>query len=78
VLIAIDDAQWLDQPTAEIVGFVVRRLDAEAIAVLLACRQGEMSPAFAGLATVNLSGLDSATPKLNRADRHFLGDRPSP
>jgi DNA-binding CsgD family transcriptional regulator len=69
VLIAIDDAQWLDQPTAEIFGFISLRLGAEGIAVLLACREGEMPPPFGHLSAVTLRGLELAAVEELLADR---------
>src|SRR5690606_235874 len=38
LLCIVDDAQWLDQATAQALAFVARRLEAERIAVLLAMR----------------------------------------
>ncbi len=38
IMIAIDDAQWLDQPTAAVVEHVVRRLADEPVGVLVALR----------------------------------------
>ena len=38
LLIVIDDAHWLDRPTAEVVSFLARRLHAERVAVLVATR----------------------------------------
>ena len=40
-LCCIDDAQWLDQPSAEALVFAVRRLEAEPMAVVIAVREGE-------------------------------------
>jgi DNA-binding CsgD family transcriptional regulator/tetratricopeptide (TPR) repeat protein len=40
VLVAVDDAQWLDQPSAAVLGFAVRRLDAELVRVVAAVRLG--------------------------------------
>ncbi|GAB3275627.1 LuxR family transcriptional regulator [Sinomonas notoginsengisoli] len=37
-MLAIDDAQWLDGPTRQALGFALRRLDAEPIRVVLARR----------------------------------------
>jgi DNA-binding CsgD family transcriptional regulator len=34
LLIAIDDTQWLDEPTARVLAFVLRRLDTEAVGVV--------------------------------------------
>ena len=42
VVIAVDDAQWLDGPTARVLGFVIRRLRDEPIGVLATFRvQGD-------------------------------------
>jgi AAA ATPase domain len=40
LLIAIDDVQWLDAPSADVLAFVIRRLDFEPIGFLLARRAG--------------------------------------
>src|SRR4029453_7785088 len=41
LLVAVDDAHGLDGPSAEVVGFVARRLQAEGIMLLLALRDGD-------------------------------------
>ena len=38
VLVAVDDAQWLDSPSARILTFAVRRLDLEAVGVMVTAR----------------------------------------
>lgn len=40
LLITIDDAHWLDSESAEVLGFVARRLGPEPLALLLAVREG--------------------------------------
>jgi DNA-binding CsgD family transcriptional regulator len=44
VLVAIDDAHWLDRQTAAVLGFAARRLDAQPVVMLLALRSGETEP----------------------------------
>ena len=58
-LILVDDAQWLDQPTAEALTFSARRLRSEGIAILV----GTRTPgAFAEFERVQVGGLsDSAS-----------------
>ena len=53
----IDDGQWLDQASAQILGFVARRLLAERIAVVCAARPGTDGGVLAGLPEVPLYGL---------------------
>ncbi|MGH9124929.1 MAG: helix-turn-helix transcriptional regulator [Acidimicrobiales bacterium] len=38
VLVAVDDAQWLDAPSARVLAFAVRRLDPEPVGVLVTVR----------------------------------------
>jgi hypothetical protein len=38
VVLLVDDAQWLDPPTTELLGFLGRRLDAEPVVLVLASR----------------------------------------
>src|SRR5580658_8823507 len=62
MLCVVDDAQWLDQASAQVLGFVGRRLLAEPIALVFAIRTpapGDPSPDYlAGLPELRLSGLD--------------------
>ena len=44
VLAVVDDTQWLDRPTAEALAFVVRRLGEDAVAVVVAAREGYATP----------------------------------
>jgi DNA-binding CsgD family transcriptional regulator len=43
VLVLIDDAHWLDTPSAEAILFTIRRLLADSVAVLIAVRDGHPS-----------------------------------
>jgi AAA ATPase domain len=58
ILCVVDDAQWSDEPSLEVVRFVLRRLDAEPIAMLAAVRPGEGRDLLAaGMTLLDLSGL---------------------
>jgi DNA-binding CsgD family transcriptional regulator len=58
VLCLIDDAQWLDQVSVEVLGFVARRLYADRVGMLFSVREGEGEPAaLAGLPELMLGGL---------------------
>ena len=59
LLCVVDDAQWLDQASAQVLGFVGRRLLAEPIAQVFAARPpaGRPDP-LAGLPELRLGGLD--------------------
>jgi DNA-binding CsgD family transcriptional regulator len=61
LLCLVDDAQWLDRPSAEALLFAARRLDREGVVVLFAVREhsGEFAPA--GVPELPLAGLDAAS-----------------
>jgi DNA-binding CsgD family transcriptional regulator/tetratricopeptide (TPR) repeat protein len=54
----IDDAQWLDRASAQILAFVARRLLAEPIALVAAARRGAGDDFFPGLPELAVDGLD--------------------
>jgi AAA ATPase domain len=59
VLCCVDDAQWLDRPSAEALCFAARRVEAEPIVLLMAAREGEARRFEAdGLPDLELTGLD--------------------
>jgi hypothetical protein len=55
VLIAIDDVQWLDAPSAKVLSFAARRLENEAVRLLVTLRAGPLA---------NPLGLVRTTPSL--------------
>ena len=58
VLCVIDNGQWLDQASADVLGFVARRLFADRVAMLFAAATGEeRSVAFPGLPELLVGGL---------------------
>lgn len=69
-LIVVDDAQWIDIPSAEALAFLARRLDSEPVVMLIALREG-FSSAFAdpGMDALRLERLDEAAAAL-LVDRH--------
>lgn len=72
VLAVVDDMHWLDAASAQAIEFTVRRLDQEAIGVVIAVRSHAASPLDAGgLDVMTLAGLDdeAARELLARAGR---------
>ena len=65
LLCVIDDAQWLDTPSADALVFTARRVGAEGIAVLFAARDGERHHFDApGLDELVLAGLDHSSARV--------------
>ena len=60
LLCSIDDAQWLDGVSAQLLAFVARRLHAEAVALLFATRGAGEEDALNGLPELRLEGLPVA------------------
>ena len=52
VVLAVDDVQWLDRPSAQVVEYVVRRLSDEPVGVVLAWRSAATEALPLGLARV--------------------------
>jgi DNA-binding CsgD family transcriptional regulator len=55
----VDDAQWLDQASAQALTFVARRLLAEPVALVLAVREPSEEQQWRGLPALTVSGLSS-------------------
>ncbi len=49
VIVAVDDAQWLDAPTARVLEFAFRRLESEPLGVMTTLRSGHRAPFPLGL-----------------------------
>jgi DNA-binding CsgD family transcriptional regulator len=59
VLLLVEDAQWLDDPSCDVLAFVARRVEAEPTVMLVAIRDGYENPFDdAGLPELRLQGLD--------------------
>ena len=59
VLCLVDDGQWLDQVSVEVLGFVARRLYADRVGMLFSVREGEeAATALAGLPELMVGGLE--------------------
>jgi len=57
VVCLVDDAHWLDRASAQVLGFVARRLAAESVAIIFAVRVSEEMPDLIGLPEITLGPL---------------------
>jgi DNA-binding CsgD family transcriptional regulator len=64
LLCIVDDAQWLDQPSAQALAFVARRLDAKPVVLLFATRDQADVGALHGLPELRLQGLPHVDTRL--------------
>ncbi len=53
----VDDAHWLDRASAQVLGFVARRLAAESVVLIFAARTSVDTPDFAGLPELTIGPL---------------------
>jgi hypothetical protein len=58
LLCFVDDAQWLDDASGQVLGFVARRLLAESVMIVFAVRKTTGERRFTGLPELDLAGLD--------------------
>ncbi|ARZ68929.1 hypothetical protein SMD11_3292 [Streptomyces albireticuli] len=64
VLLAVDDAQWLDEPTVDCLCFVARRLRTEPVALLLATHADPARGPWDPLPSLEVTGLPDADARL--------------
>ena len=83
LLCLIDDAQWLDGPSADALTFAARRVQAEGIIMLFSARDDETKTFVAqGLPELRLTGLDTSfgrhdAGRTNQRAGRRAGSRPS-
>jgi hypothetical protein len=58
LLCLVDDSQWLDGASRQVMGFVARRLVAEPVAMVFGIREPSADSEFVGLPDLVLGGLD--------------------
>ena len=77
VLCLVEDAQWLDEASGLVLGFIARRLLAESVALVVAVREPNTRHDFGGLPELVLRGLaeGDARTLLGRAVPGGLDDR---
>ena len=73
LLVAIDDLQWLDPPSAAALSYAARRLDESAVGVLLAKRAGTSSPLEQALEAGGLEALHIGPLSLGATRRILVG-----
>jgi predicted ATPase len=56
LLLVVEDAHWLDEPTRDVIAFLARRLDSEPIALVITTR--DESAADSNIPELSLGGLD--------------------
>jgi class 3 adenylate cyclase/DNA-binding CsgD family transcriptional regulator len=76
ILLAIDDAQWLDSASNDAILFASRRFEADRVAVVLTVREGESDYATPGLEELRLDGLSPEASGLLLASHSSVGLAP--
>ncbi len=72
LLVAVDDVQWLDRPSADAVAFAVRRLRGAAVRFLLAARTGNLSVVERALTSWDLQTAEVGPLSLGAVRRMLL------
>lgn len=77
LVVLIDDGQWLDAPSCQVLGVVARRLVAESVLLVLAVREAGEDHLFPGLPELTVEGLepDDARALLSGATPGHLDER---
>ena len=77
LVLLVDDAQWLDEPSCQVLGVVARRLAAESVLLVVAVRETGEQHLFAGLPDLTIEGLgpDDARALLAAATPGQLDER---
>lgn len=57
LLVVVDNAQWLDRASAQVLAFVARRLDTESVGLVFGIREPAETAELAGLADLEVNGL---------------------
>ena len=70
LLCFVDDAQWLDAASAQVLGFVARRVLAESVAIVFAVREPSEERELVGLPELALEGLSDEDARALLGDRH--------
>jgi DNA-binding CsgD family transcriptional regulator len=76
LLILVDDAEWLDAQSQEILGYLFRRAGGTSLRVVLSLREDLRGTAFSGIPTLHLAPL--STPAMIALARELVGPRASP
>jgi DNA-binding CsgD family transcriptional regulator len=78
LLCCVDDAQWLDSPSAEALAFAARRLEVEPIAIIMAVREGDLrtfeAPGVPELHLTQLADADAHRLLTDRLDHQASAD----
>ncbi|KOV10797.1 hypothetical protein ADK60_37215 [Streptomyces sp. XY431] len=76
LLCLVDDAQWVDQPSVDMLTFAARRLRAEGVVMLFAVRDGAPGATVKGLPGLLVEGLDrTAAAELLTGLPPYVADR---